>query len=67
MDHKQRLPKDHPFRYDIGGFDGNVEHGCALEPLSGSAMLAELEGTTFIYDKSGTQHMDIDEKDDQQI
>ena len=30
-------------------------------------MLAHLEGTTFIYGKGETQHMNTDEKDDQQI
>ena len=67
MGHRRWLPEDHPFRYDAVGFDENVEHGCAPEPLSGSAVLAELEGTTFTYGKGETQLMDIDEKDEQQI
>jgi len=61
------LSEEHPFRYDTVGFDGNVEHVCAPEPLSGSVVLAKLEGTTFTYGKGETQLMDADEKDDQQI
>jgi len=30
-------------------------------------VLAELEGTIFTYGKGETQHIDTDEKDDQQI
>ena len=51
------MPKEHPFRYDASGFDGNVEHGCALKPLTGSVVLAELEETTFTYGKGEIQHM----------
>jgi len=67
MGHRQWLPKEHPFRYDAGGFDENVEHGCAPEPLTTSVVLAELEGTTFTYSKGETQYMDTNEKDDQHI
>ena len=61
------MPEDHLFRYDAAGFDRNVEHGCALKPLSGSVVLAELEGTTFTYGKGETQLMDTNEEDEQQI
>ena len=67
MGHEQWLPKDHLFQYDVARFDGNVEHRCTPEPFNGSVVLAELEGTTFIYGMSETQHMETDEKNDQQI
>ena len=67
MGHRRWLPINDPFRYDAVGFDMSVKYDSAPKPVSRSAILADLEGTTFIYDKGGNQTAEVDEKDEQQI
>ena len=62
MGHRRWLPKDHPFWYDVGRFDGNVEHDLIQSLLV--EVPCELEGTTCTYSKGETQHMDTNKKDD---
>ena len=66
MGHRRWLPRNHPFRYDKDGFDGNTKFGGSPIPLTGEEVLAQLGETTFTYGK-GQSNMDIDEKDEEQI
>jgi len=56
-----------PFQYDAVGFDGSVECDSAPKLMSGIAILAHLEGTTFTYGKGGNRTIEVDKNDEQQI
>jgi len=57
MGHHRWLPIDHPFRYDKEAFDRNMEFANSPFPLTGTQILAELDGTNFTY---GRNHGNID-------
>ncbi|XP_043694245.1 uncharacterized protein LOC122644951 [Telopea speciosissima] len=47
LGHRRFLKANHQFRLDKRGFNGSVEFGLEPQPLSGTALLAQMEGVKF--------------------